>query len=246
MHGRKPLIAVVESDGAPANSAARLLAGLGYDVVSAGCAADARRITSEYKPDLLVLDMGMPDCGGFTLCVEMQRNTDAAVLFLADKPETRDKLAGLEYGGDMCLVKPYDKNEFTAVIQSLLRRVEHTRKIIAEARAITRGPLTLLLADKKALIDGRDALLTPKEFAVLLLLVQNADKVLPGEAIYKSVWNADMVIDTGLVRKTVSQIKKKLNSHEIKHFSIHTKYGKGYVFNIERDVMNPDSLFGDI
>lgn len=230
---KKPLILIVEDDEVMAQFNARLLKRQGYDALVAYTASEARSLVRENAPDLFVLDIQLPDGNGFSLCEEFRRDTDAPVLFLTGKSETKDKVAGLSIGGNYYLTKPYDRNEFLAVINSLLRKEEQTRKKIAEGSVIKRGSLTLKLHENKAYVNDCDAELTAKEFAVLLMLVQNEDKELTCEQLYENVWGTVMNVDTGLIRKTISQIKKKLDIDEIDDFFIHTRYGGGYTFVTE-------------
>jgi DNA-binding winged helix-turn-helix (wHTH) protein len=122
-------------------------------------------------------------------------------------------------------------------IKELNRELEARNETLArqkaEATEITRGPLTLNIPQRKALVDGRDAELTSKEFGVLLLLVQNEDKELTGEAIYESVWGTAMSGDTGAVRQHISRLKKKLGEKDTDRFSILNELGRGYTFTIK-------------
>ena len=231
MSDRKPLVLIVEDDEDMARLNARMLKRGGYAVIAAYTAAQAQALVRENAPDLFVIDIGLPDGDGFSLCREFRRNNDAPVLFLTGRKELGDKLTGLDSGGDYYLTKPYIMDEFMAVAQSLLRRSEQTRKRIAEATVITRGALTLQLARGKAFINGRDAELTAKEFTVLLMLVQNEGKELTSRAIYESVWGTAKGIDTGTVRVHISRIKKKLGEDDT--FTISTEYGGGYTFREE-------------
>ena len=230
MNEETPLVLVVEDDEDMAQFNARLLKRQGYDTKVAYSAANARALFNDSLPDLFILDIGLPDGDGFSLCKELRKKTDAPVLFLSGKSETSDKITGLGTGGDYYLTKPYDKNEFIAVVQSLLRRMEQTRKKIDEASTIKRGSLTLMLSERKAYVSGRDTELTPKEFSVLLMLAQNEDRELSSEMIFHSVWGADMNIDTGLIRKNISTIKRKLGEEDAADFNIFTEYGRGYTF----------------
>jgi DNA-binding response OmpR family regulator len=230
---RKPLILVVEDDEEMANFNARMLKRRGYDTLIAYNAAEARSALCDNKPDLFVLDIELPDGDGLSLCKEFRMMNDAPVLFLSGRKKLQDRVTGLGFGGDYYLTKPYMLEEFVAVVQSLLRRAEQTSKKIAEATIIKRGSLTLHLPQSKAIVNGHDAELTPKEFAVLLLLVQNEGKELTPEAIYEHVWKTDMYIDTGLIRKHISQIKKKLAKNDTNDFSILTEYGSGYIFSAD-------------
>lgn len=230
MNEQKPLILIVEDDEDLARLNTRLLTRYGYDTLVARTAAEARALFSENIPDLFVLDVGLPDGDGFTLCEEFRRMTDAPIIFLTGKTEINDKVAGLGRGGDYYLTKPYIKDEFLAVVKNLLRKVEQVQKKIDEASVITRKSLTLKLYENKAYVDDRDAELTPKEFGVLLILVQNEDKEVTSEQLYKSVWGTTMNNDANAVRLHISRLKKKLGEEDTDDFTIFTEYGRGYTF----------------
>jgi DNA-binding response OmpR family regulator len=228
-----PLIILVEDDEDMARLTGRMLSRKGYEVLLAFTAAEARERVHESKPDLFILDVMLPDGDGFSLCEEFRAGSDAPVLFLTGKKDPEDKVTGFERGGDYYLTKPYIREEFLAVVGSLLRRAAQTRKKIAETTELTRGPLTLLIPQGKALVDGRDAELTPKEFAVLLMLVQNEDKELTGEAIYQRVWGTTMGNDSGAVRQHISRLKKKLGEENTDKFSILYEQRRGYIFTTQ-------------
>jgi DNA-binding response OmpR family regulator len=227
---RKPEILIVEDDEDLARLNARFLENRKYDVRIAHTAAKARLLLHENTPDLIILDVVLPDGDGFALCEEFRRGTDVPVLFMTGRTETQSKVIGLEAGGDYYLTKPFDSDEFLAVVNSLIRRMELNRKKIDEIAHIERGSLSLRIPEKKAFVNGRNAELTRKEFEVLLILVQNEETELSSETIYETVWGANMNIDTGLVRKHISTIKKKLGEEEAPDFNIFTEYGRGYTF----------------
>ena len=226
----KPLILIVEDDEELAQLNARLLARQGYAVMVAHTAAKAREIISLHSVDLFVLDITLPDGSGLSLCNEFRKGTEAPILFLSGKTETKDKVAGLDAGGDYYLTKPCDKNEFLAVIQCLISRSLRARQMSYSASVITKGALTLKLDEREAFVNGRDVGLSPREFTTLLLLVQNEDKKLTYEYIYETVWQAEMNNDTRALRQQISRIKKKLGE-ETHGFSIYNEQGVGYVFS---------------
>ena len=232
MNKQNPLILIVEDDKEMALLNARMLKRCGYNVFTVNTAAEARSFVRGTAPDLFVLDIILPDGDGLALCEEFRKNTDAPILFLTGKKAIRDKITGLNAGGDYYLTKPYSMDEFLAVSERLLQRAEQEKKKIAEASVavITRGILTLQLLQRAALVNGIDAGLTPKEFAVLQLLVQNEDIALTGEEIYENVWGANANDDTGTVRKHISRLKKKLGEEETDSFYIFYVFGKGYIF----------------
>ncbi|MDR0595951.1 MAG: response regulator transcription factor [Clostridiales Family XIII bacterium] len=233
MDERRPLILMVEDDRELARLNARFLGRKGYEVRLAFAADEARALMRDISPDLFILDVMLPDGDGFSLCEEFRAVCDAPILFLTGKKEPRDEIDGLGSGGDYYMRKPYDRDVLLAVVQSQLQKTERTRQRVAEATAVERGALKLLVAEGKALVDGRDAELTPKEFAVLLMLVRNEGVELTGEAIYERVWGMAMNSDTGAVRQHISRLKRKLNEENTDNFSITNRQGRGYTFSTQ-------------
>jgi len=229
----KPLILITEDDRDMALLNARLLKRQGYNVLITFTGAEARTLACENSPDLFVLDIELPDSDGFSLCKEIRQYTDAPVLFLTGKVDIKDKVTGLGIGGDYYLTKPYDRNEFLAVIESLLRKEKQMKKKIDEVSVIRRGALTLKFNEKKAFVDGRDAELTTKEFAILMMLVQNEDKELTYRTIYESIWGMSMNNNSSALRQQISRLKKKLDEDEVYDFSILNDWGKGYRFTMK-------------
>ena len=230
MNNRKPLILIVEDDEDMARLNTRLLERQGYDALVAYSAAEARQIFQQQQPDLYVLDIMLPDGDGLSLCREIRRKHDEPVLFLTGKSETSDVINGLGTGGDYYLTKPYDRKEFIAVVKSLLRRKQQTQKKLDEAYIIERGPLILRVSERMAYVNGKNAELTPKEFAILLILIQNEDKEVSYDVIYQKVWGDAMNNDVNALRQHVSRMRKKLDEENTDEFNIFTEHGKGYTF----------------
>ena len=225
------IILTVEDDVDLALFNARLLTRQGYAVLIAHTAVEARALASEHDPDLLILDIQLPDGDGMALCADLRRGTDAPILFLSGISETSEKVTGLQTGGDYYLTKPCDKDEFLAVVNSLLRRVNLAHERVSRAVIIDKGSLTLNLDERRAFINGLDAELTQKEFAILALLVQNEDRELSYDLIYETVWGAQMNGNPTALRKQISRIKRKLNEDHAKDFAIFNQHGVGYTFS---------------
>jgi len=231
MSERAPLILIVEDDVELARLNARFLKYRGYDAVVANTVKEARAAFKKAAPDLFLLDVELPDGDGFSLCEELRQDTDAPILFLTGRTETKDKVKGLNTSGDYYLTKPFDSDVLLAVIRNLLRKSEQTRKKIDEATVLTKGSVTLRIDERKAFVEDRDAGLTPKEFAVLLILMQNEDVEVSCERIYESVWGTKMYGDPQPVRLHMSRLKKKLGEEDASDFNIFTEYGRGYTFS---------------
>ncbi len=213
--GDKIQILLVEDDINVSGFNERKLRRTGYDVLTAETLAEARHHLKDNRPDLIVLDVMLPDGSGFDLCTEIRKTMTVPVLFLTGKTQIADKIEGLNGGGDYYMTKPYDFDEFTAVVASLLRRAERPSTSQAPTGAtesISQGSLVLDTVSNSAMVEGKDLLLTPKEFALLSLLVQNMGKSLTGEFLYEKVWNVPMASDGRALWAQLSRLRKKLEA----------------------------------
>jgi len=233
MDTEKPLILIVEDDKETAKLNKRMLSRRGYDALTAHNAAEAREVVRGKTPDLFVLDILLPDGDGLALCKEFRQQSDAPVIFLTGQKTIQDKIAGLGGGGDYYLTKPYSIDEFLAVVERLLNRTQQERKKVTEATVIRRGPITLQIQQRAAIVREQDAGLTSKEFAVLHLLMQNEDVEMSSETIFRHIWQSPMNNDSGALRVQIARLKKKLDEENTDDFSIIYRKGKGYTFTLK-------------
>ena len=154
MNEKKSLILMVEDEEQVLNTNCRMLRRRGYDVHTAQTAAEAYHQLEEQLPDLLILDIMLPDGNGLDICRRFREKAMNPVLFLTGKSDIRDRVEGLQQGGDYYLTKPYNFDEFLAVIQMLLERQKRMEEKIKEkfqsSRQITIGSLRLDLSDGHA------------------------------------------------------------------------------------------------
>ena len=143
----------------------------GYEVLKAASAAEARGQLQWHPVDLIVLDIMLPDANGLDLCRELKSQYHIPILFLTALGENRDVVEGLRAGGDDYLTKPYDLEVFVARVEARLRGSSDSR------RYVTYGCLRLDTVSLTGFVNGRDIQLTQKEFTVLLLLAQNAERL---------------------------------------------------------------------
>jgi DNA-binding response OmpR family regulator len=226
----KPLILLVEDDEHILFPNQRMLTRRGYDVLAAASAEEARALLAAHTPDLIVLDVMLPDGNGYDLCTEFRKKSDNPVLFLSGLAEDSNKVRGMNLGGDYYLTKPCRFDELLAVTERLLVREQRVREKQAALTVLTRGPLTLDIQKSRALLSGADAGLTQKEFVLLLILMQNEGKALSGEQLYDEVWGTDSKGDIRTVRNHVYNIRAKLNADDADAFAIETVHNKGYRF----------------
>jgi len=197
----------------------------GYTVRLAMNLAEARRLIIEAVPDIIVLDITLPDGNGLDFLQELRHDLNIPVLLLSALDESGDIVRGLKAGGDDYLSKPYDNDVLLARIETLLRRTAYLPK------TLTKGSLILDIISGRAFIDNEgdnlDLLLTQKEFAVLLLLAQNERSVMSAAAIYKTVWKQSSRFDKNTLQATISNLRKKI---EPSGCTITSSYNQGYGF----------------
>lgn len=180
----------------------------GYEVLKAASAAEARRQLEWHLADLVVLDIMLPDASGLDLCRELKAQYNIPILFLTALGENGDVVEGLRAGGDDYLPKPYDLEVFVARVEARLREKKASR------RYLSYGCLRLDTVALAGFVNGRDILLTQKEFTVLLLLVQNAERRVSSEELTREVWGAGLEQENSALWTLVSRLRKKLRGEE--------------------------------
>ena len=187
------------------------------------------------QPPKPVISLKMlPDGNGLDICRRFREKTMRPVLFLTGKSDIRDRVEGLQQGGDYYLTKPYNFDEFLAVIQMLLERQKRMEKKIKEkfqsSRQITIGSLRLDLSDGHAYLNNADTGLTRTEFSLLRLLAENQEKIFSAKELYEAVWGSCAGTDTSTVRRHIFNLRTKIGAEDTDEYDIVSVYGKGYLF----------------
>ena len=205
----------------------------GFEVVTATNGRDALAEARRYRPDLVVLDVMMPDMDGFAVVRRMRgEGSTAPVLFLTARDATEDKVTGLTVGGDDYVTKPFSLEEIVARIRAVLRRTS-SRGSAGEA------PSRLTFADIELDDDthevwkaGELVSLSPTEFKLLRYFMQNAGRVLSKSQILDHVWHYDFGGEANVVESYVSYLRRKVDTSEPR--LLHTLRGVGYVLRVPR------------
>lgn len=233
MEHKNATILIVEDEADVLNVNARMLKRKGYNVITATTVKESLIHLSECTPDMLVLDIMLPDGNGYDICKKFRKTSDNPVVFLSGKSGITDKVYGLEHGGDYYLTKPYSFDELVAVSERLLRR--HFKECAKHEQLgyITKGSLKLDVSKNKAFVNGRDAGLTVKEFALLLILIKNENNTVSLDELYDAVWGVPSVNDTRTIRFHIGNLKKKIDTENSEDYDIVSVYGKGYSFTTD-------------
>ena len=199
----------------------------GFEVFTASTGNEAIREATEHQPDLMVLDVMLPDMDGFTVTRRLRdRGEQYPILFLTAKDETQDKVAGLTVGGDDYVTKPFSLEEVVARIRAVLRRTHGGSEPTVDS-ALVVGDLRLDEDSHEVHRAEVNIELSPTEFKLLRYLMLNAGRVVSKTQILDHVWDYDWSGEVGIVESYISYLRRKIDV--IGEPMIHTKRGIGYV-----------------
>lgn len=220
------LILLVEDNEQILRGNERMLKRRKYDVITALTLNEARERMAETTPDAIVLDIMMPDGSGLDFMCELRKKSDTPILLLTGLATSEDIVRGLAEGGDDYLTKPYDFSVLLARIEALLRR---TKKIPG---VLQKDSIKLDIVAQQAFFDDEDLMLRPKEFALLLIFMQNEGEILDPEYLYQKVWNTGMNADNSTLKMHISTVRKRLEEKNC-GYKITNIRGEGYRFEKE-------------
>jgi two-component system KDP operon response regulator KdpE len=205
---RSARILLVDDEVAIQRAVAPLLRSRGYDVEVAGTGAEAMRAVVTHPPDLIVLDLGLPDLEGSEVCRRVRAESTVPIIVLSARGADADKVAALDLGADDYVTKPFSPEELLARIRVALRRVFSGED--AEVGRRTFGDLTIDYDRRRVLRHDEEIRLTPKEFELLSLLSHNPDRVLTHRAILKAVWGPNAIDQPEHLWVLMGQLRKKI------------------------------------
>ena len=198
----------------------------GYEVVTASDGATALEMANAESPDLIVLDLMMPELDGLTVCRNLRQVSDTPILVLTARTGELDKIIGLESGADDYMTKPFSLGELQARLRALLRRAG-PRRLGDEMRS---GDLLLNLVSRRAYLSGKELVLSPKEFSLLAELMRHQGAVLSRDLLLTRVWGYDFFGDSRTVDVHVRWLREKIESNPSQPARIATVRGIGYRF----------------
>lgn len=202
----------------------------GYAVVPATCAAEALALAAREQPDLVVLDLMLPDRDGFEVCRALREAGDFPVLVLSARTAEADKVLGFHAGADDYLTKPFSTTELVLRIQAILRRVGKERP----KDEIRLGDLWLHRPSRRVVVDGRPVTLTAKEFEFLWLLASHPYQVFTREQLLDLIWSTNYYGDSQVVTMLVKRLRAKLGDDPDNPRWVKTVRGVGYKLEPER------------
>ena len=218
-------ILIIEDEEAIQGVVKAFLEDEGYNVVLASDGLEGMEKFRECHPDLILLDVNMPDLDGLEVCRRIRGHVSCPIIFLTARVEEADKLRGFAAGGDDYVVKPFSLDELTARVGAHLRR-ERRHGAAAELRF--EGELVINYSDRKVSWAGHELGLVRKEFDIVEFLSQNPGMVFDRERIYECVWGIDGEGDSAVISEHVRRIRAKFAAAGCERQYIETVWGVGY------------------
>ncbi len=202
----------------------------GYRVEAAYDGAQALEKAKSVRPDLIVLDLMMPELDGLAVCKELRKSSNVPIIILTARGDDVDRIVGLELGADDYVTKPFNPRELVARVKAVLRRVsqETPQQAVLEADS-----LRLDTASREVTVDGQQVTLRAKEFDLLAAFLRHPGIVLDRERLLQLVWGSDYFGDTRTIDVHVAWLREKLS--KAKQVKIQTVWGVGYKLVVESD-----------
>ena len=198
----------------------------GYEVITGSNGLEAVTAARNQQPDLIILDVMMPEMDGLTACSKIREFSDVPIILLTAKADDMDKLIGFDHGTDDYLTKPFNILELKARIRALLRRA----KAVAGTNMLEIGSIRLDLDGRNAYRSDIPVDLTAKEFDVIEFLMKNANRVYSREALLDTIWAYEYRSDIRTVDVHIRRLREKLEENPADPQYILTKWGVGYYF----------------
>ncbi len=199
----------------------------GYEVISGYNGAEAVMLAKNENPDLVILDVMMPELDGFGACEKIREFSDVPIILLTARSDDMDKLMGFDYGADDYLTKPFNILELKARIKALLRRANRSA---SQNKLLTIGSICLDLHSRNAYQNGILTELTAKEFDMIEFLMRNPNRVYSREMLLDTIWAQDYRSDIRTVDVHIRRLREKLEINPAEPQYIMTKWGVGYYF----------------
>lgn len=220
-------IVIVEDDATLLDTLAYNLRQAGYEVLTAADGLKGLETARESKPDLVVLDLMLPQLDGLSVCRALRHEMTIPIIILTARSGEVDRIVGLDSGADDYITKPFSLGEFLARVRSALRR---GASVAAASTRLESGDLMLDLVSHKAQRAGDDLTLAPKEFDLLAELIRHRGAVLSRDLLLERVWGFDFVGDTRTVDVHIRWLREKIEPEPANPARIQTVRGIGYRF----------------
>lgn len=234
------VILVVEDEISIATLLKYNLEKAGYEVLLAHDGKEGLDVAIEKSPDLMLLDLMLPTMDGMEVCKELRsQKKNIPIIMLTARDDEFDKVLGLELGADDYMTKPFSPREVTARVKAVLRRFTsalETEQEEPDNKTLAFGKLIVYPERFEAFLDEQPLEFTPKEFELLVYLLENKNRVLTRDQLLSAVWNYDFAGDTRIVDVHISHLREKIEENSRKPKFIKTIRGIGYKFEEPKTV----------
>lgn len=228
MEGKIGKVLIVDDDENISEVIKMYLENSGYDTKVSHNGREAQEFFTQYKPDLVLLDIMLPSVDGIDVLKWIRKQSEIPVIMLTAKGETFDKVLGLELGADDYIVKPFEPKEMVARVKAVLRRYS----VENEDKEVLKFPdLTIDINSYNVTFKGEDIKMPPKEFELLYFLASNKNRVFTREQLLCEVWGYDYPGDSRTVDVHIKRLREKL--HGGSNWELETVWGVGYKFEVK-------------
>jgi len=211
----------------------------GFQVITAGTGYTALEIIRREKPDLILLDILLPELDGLEICHEIRGETDVPIIFITSKGETMDVALGLGVGGDDYIRKPFDPLEVVARVKAHLRRQRRAAKEVGEQKKVLVFPgLKIDLVNRTVEVNGLPVALTAREFDLLALLAENPDRFYSADQLMELIWKTRESVDYRSLMVHISKLRKKIEEDPANPKYLISVRGFGYKFCSSHSLFN--------
>ena len=226
----KDKVLIVEDEQSISNFISTVLTANGYDTLTTSCGAEALSMVTSHCPDVIILDLGLPDMDGLEILREVRSWSNLPVIVVSARTHEHDKVSALDLGADDYIEKPFGTSELLARIRTAIR---HTRTPlmngdIAQSGKFSVGALTIDYDKHHVLMDGQDAHLTLNEFKIVALLGKYAGKVLTYDYMIREIWGPKAKADNQILRVNMANTRRKIEQNPAAPKYIFTEIGVGY------------------
>lgn len=224
-------ILIIEDEHSIATLLSYNLVQAGFETVVANDGKEGYELAISEKPSLIVLDLMLPSMDGVEVCKSLrQQKVNTPIIMLTAKDDEFDKVLGLELGADDYMTKPFSPREVVARIKAVLRRSDATPASQEEASSLKLGNLNVFPDRFEVFLNEKQLEFTPKEFELLVYLMENKNRVLTRDQLLSAVWKYDFAGDTRIVDVHISHLREKIEENSRKPLFIKTIRGLGYKF----------------
>ncbi len=227
-------ILVVDDEKEIVRALQRSLTAHGYKVFTAGSGEKAIKVTTQHRPDLLLLDLMLPGMSGLEVCRRVRAESNVPIIVLSVKETERDKVEALDLGADDYIQKPFGMNEVLARIRVALRHAAQVQS--GTEPCFQAGPLQVDFAQRRVLVNGQEVGLTPTEYDLLKVFITHRGKLLTRQMLLTLVWGAEAHARTHSLHVYVAQLRQKIEPVPERPRFILTVPGVGYRFTEEAEL----------